>query len=71
VNSLGIPEVVMLVFAVAVAVFVAYATGRICAKAGFSPWWGVAAPIPVANLALLLFLAFAKWPSENRSAGTI
>jgi len=70
VNSLGIPEVVMLVLVFAVAVFLAYATGRICAKAGFSPWLGVAAPIPGANLALLLFLAFAEWPSENRPAAT-
>jgi hypothetical protein len=60
------PEVLVLVLGLGAALLLAYAAGRICGKAGFSPWLGVAALIPVANLALLLFLAFAKWPSQKQ-----
>lgn len=36
---------------------------RICARAGFPGWLGVLVVVPVANLVLLYFLAFAEWPA--------
>jgi hypothetical protein len=36
---------------------------RICAKAGFPGALGLLIVIPVLNLFLLYFLAFAEWPS--------
>ncbi|QDU11870.1 hypothetical protein V202x_52950 [Gimesia aquarii] len=35
----------------------------ICSKAGFPGWIGLAILIPVLNIALLMFLAFAEWPA--------
>ena len=36
---------------------------RICSRVGFSPWLGLLALLPVANLVLLWFVAFAVWPA--------
>lgn len=35
----------------------------ICRKAGFSGWLSLLVPIPLINLLLLYFLAFADWPA--------
>mgnify|MGYP001316077264 CR=1 FL=1 len=35
----------------------------ICEKAGFPGWYGLAALIPILNIVLLFFLAFADWPA--------
>lgn len=40
-----------------------YPTWRICQKAGYPGWLGILMVIPVANLVLLYFLAFAEWPA--------
>ena len=39
---------------------------RICTKAGFSGWLSLLVLVPIANLLLLYFLAFAEWPLERR-----
>jgi hypothetical protein len=36
---------------------------RICSKAGFPGPLGLLIVVPLLNLALLFFLAFAEWPS--------
>ncbi|MCP3176965.1 hypothetical protein MJO47_07590 [Desulfuromonas sp. KJ2020] len=38
---------------------------RICQRAGFPGWLGILILIPVANLFLLYFIAFADWPIEK------
>jgi len=40
----------------------------ICEKAGFPGWYGLAALIPILNIALLFFLAFADWPALRGTA---
>ena len=35
----------------------------ICKKAGFPGWYSLATLIPVLNILLLFFLAFADWPA--------
>ena len=52
----------MIVFAILVIVPV----WRICTKAGFSGWLALLSVVPIANLLLLYFLAFAQWPIERR-----
>ena len=44
---------------------VAWPAARICRRAGFSPWLGVLALIPLVNLVLLWFIALAPWPSSE------
>lgn len=38
---------------------------RICQRTGYSGWMGLLILIPLANLALLYFIAFADWPAEK------
>lgn len=46
---------------------VAWPAWRICAKAGFPGPLGLMAILPLLNLVLLFFLAFAEWPAlQNR-----
>jgi len=42
---------------------------RICSKAGYPRALGLLILIPIVNLILLLFLAFAKWPIERELEG--
>ena len=42
---------------------------RICMRIGYPGWISLAALLPIANLLLLYFLAFAEWPLETRAAG--
>jgi hypothetical protein len=43
--------------------FMIWPAWRICSKAGFSGALGILIVIPLANVFLLFFLAFAEWPS--------
>ena len=60
-GSIGVPELLVVLV---VCVIVIWPAARICAKAGYSPWLGIAAVIPFANLVLLWFLALAEWPKR-------
>jgi hypothetical protein len=37
-------------------------------KAGFSPWLSLLMMVPLVNLVMLYFLAFATWPSQGKAA---
>lgn len=52
----------MLVFAL-VAVIPAW---RICQRTGYSGWLGLLILVPLLNLGLLYFIAFANWPAEKK-----
>lgn len=42
---------------------------RIARRLGFSPWLGIVAVIPLANLVLLWVVAYTDWPAvQSRSA---
>ena len=43
----------------------AFAFWKICSKAGFPGPLGLLMLVPVANIVLLLYLAFADWPALN------
>lgn len=51
----------MLVIAIAVVV----PAGRICQRAGYPGVLGLLILIPLVNLALFYFIAFADWPAEK------
>lgn len=51
----------MLVVAIAIVV----PLWRICTRAGYPGWLGLLILLPVANLLLLYFLAFADWPADK------
>jgi hypothetical protein len=51
-----------------VAVVIVIPFWRICAKAGYSPWLGLLAVVPLVNLFLIYFLAFSEWPSQKGRA---
>ena len=51
------------VFAVVMMVLPTIAFWKICSKAGFSGALGLLMLVPVGNLILPLYLAFAEWPA--------
>ena len=61
-SVIGLPEVTVVAFLVAMAFLVIFPAATICRRLGFSQWLGVLAIIPVANVLLLWFVALAQWP---------
>jgi len=61
-GSIGVPEVIAVLAIVVMGLVVVWPAGRICRRLGFSPWLGILAALPLANLILLWFVAFAEWP---------
>ena len=49
-----------------VGVLVIVPVWRICTKVGYSGWLSLLVCVPIANLLLLYFLAFAEWPLERQ-----
>jgi hypothetical protein len=62
-GSIGLPELLVVLAIVASSLVVIWPAGRICRRAGFSPWLGVLAVVPIANVLLLFFVALAEWPA--------
>lgn len=50
------------------AALVIYPFWRICVRAGFPGWIALLIVVPLVNLGLLYFLAFADWPSLRGGA---
>ncbi|EMP54692.1 hypothetical protein ACFQGA_01730 [Marinobacter koreensis] len=50
-----------------IAVFIVVPVWRICQRAGFSGWLSLLTLVPLVNLGLLYFLAFAEWPIDKRT----
>ena len=65
--SIGIPEVAVVVAIALMSLVVVWPAARICGRLGFSPWLGILAVLPIANLLLLWFVALAEWPRATRS----
>lgn len=60
-DNLGVPEVLVLF---AVVLVLTWPAGRICRRAGYSPWLGLLVFVPLANVGLLWFIALAQWPAQ-------
>ena len=68
-GPLGVPELTIILAIFAMGIVVAWPAGRICRRIGFSPWLGVVAIVPIANLALLWFVALSDWPRPPLGQG--
>lgn len=65
-GTLGASElVVVLLVALLGAGLVVIPACLICRKAGYIPWIGVLALVPLVNLVLFYFIALARWPVER------
>jgi hypothetical protein len=62
----GYAELVIVLFFLVMSAVVVYPAVRIAGRLGFTPLLGVLIVVPVANLALLWFVAFAEWPAARR-----
>jgi hypothetical protein len=61
-GAVGVPEVVIILAIFSVGLVLAWPAGRICSRIGFSPWLGLLAVVPIVNVLLLWYVAFAPWP---------
>lgn len=57
--GLGLPELIVIAFIGLVVIFPYW---KIFSKAGFSRWLSLTQIIPIPNLVVLFYLAFAEWP---------
>ena len=46
-----------------IAIVVVIPAWRICQRTGYPGWMGILILIPIVNLVLLYFIAFADWPA--------
>jgi hypothetical protein len=60
--AIGVPELAVVVFFVVWAAVVVVPAARICGRLGYSQWIGLLAAVPLANVVLLWYVAFAQWP---------
>ena len=49
-----------------IAILLVVPVWRICQRAGYPGWLGLLILVPLANLVLLYFLAFARWPARDK-----
>lgn len=54
---------------VLIAIVVVVPVWRICRRTGYPGWLGLLMLIPIVNLLLLYFIAFADWPASKTGAG--
>ena len=63
-GGLGLTESMVICFiAVFLMLIIVLPYWKIFGKAGFSSWFSVLMVMPLVNIAMLFFLAFAEWPS--------
>jgi ABC-type maltose transport system permease subunit len=64
-QDVGRPEmlIIFLIFVVVAIVLMLIPYWKIFGKAGFSPALSLLMLVPVVNIAMLYYLAFAEWPS--------
>ena len=61
-SPIGMPELMVLVL---LGISVVWPAATICRRLGFSPWLGVLAAVPLANVILLWFVALSRWPRDG------
>ncbi|MBO8169618.1 MAG: hypothetical protein H0Z35_10605 [Thermoanaerobacteraceae bacterium] len=59
--NFGMPELIFIPFLV-VSFITLVPFWKIFSKAGFSGWLSLLTLVPIANIIVLFFLAFSKWP---------
>ena len=61
-SQIGIPEISVVAVLAVMALAVIWPAATICRRLGFSPVLGLLAPLPIANVLLLWFVALSPWP---------
>jgi hypothetical protein len=64
-NGIGAPELIVVVAICASIFVVLWPVARLCARVGLSPWLGILAIVPIGNVLLLWFMAYAAWPIDT------
>jgi hypothetical protein len=64
-HHLGLLELVVIFFAVAIAILTLVPWFFIYKKVGYSPAMGCLMFIPIVNIIMLFVLAFSQWPIER------
>lgn len=60
--GIGLPELIIIAIMGAIGVVVILPYWKIFSKAGFSGWLSFSQIVPILNLIVLFYLAFAEWP---------
>ena len=68
---IGIPEIVVVAYLVAMALLVIWPAATICRRIGFPRWLGILAVLPLANVVLLWYVALAQWPKADTGPRSI
>jgi len=61
--GIGMPELIIIVFILAVVLVPLIFLARILNKAGFSGWFSLLSLVPLLNLIFLWVFAFIDWPN--------
>ena len=61
-GPVGVPELIVILAILSMGLVVVWPAVRICSRLGFSPWLGILAVVPIANVILLWFVAVTPWP---------
>ena len=74
-STIGLSEIVLslVIVVLFVVIFLLIPYWRIFEKAGFSPALSLLMLIPIVNIAMIYYLAFAEWPSlkQGQSAKNV
>ena len=61
--GIGMPELIIIAF---IAIVIVLPYWKIFSKAGFSGWLSITMIIPLLNIVMLFYLAFAEWPALKK-----
>lgn len=64
--GIGMPELIIIVFILAVVLVPLIFLARILNKAGFSGWFSLLSLVPLLNLIFLWVFAFIDWPNLDQ-----
>jgi hypothetical protein len=65
-TSIQVIPVLLVLFLMAL--FAIFVYGRIFSKAGYSTWLGLTIFIPLINIVVLIWFAYADWPAMRKIA---
>jgi uncharacterized membrane protein YhaH (DUF805 family) len=58
-----------LLIGLAIFVFMLFCYGKIFSKAGYSGWLALLMLVPIVNIVLFIWFAFADWPTAKKARG--
>ena len=62
---MGIIETAVVVLGLLSVIVFLWPATRICMRMGFSPWLMLLTFVPIGNLILLWYVAYATWPAQG------